>query len=66
MLRLPLLALLGDRNGELRARAVQFWHSALPRSLGGRLRALLANGLDQPGAWVRGLPRQVLNPNPIP
>ena len=51
-LRPPLLALLGDADGELRARAVQFWHSALPRSLGGRLRALLADSLDQPGAWV--------------
>ena len=52
-LRPPLLALLGDADAGLRGRALQFWHSALPRALGPRLRALLADSLEQPGAWVR-------------
>lgn len=52
VLRPPLLAMLGDSDGALRAEALTFWDAALPKAAGLRLQALLQDGLDQPAQLV--------------
>ena len=53
MLRPALVAMLGDSNAGLRAEALGFWDSALPRHVGQRLQALLEDSLTDPGALVQ-------------
>ena len=55
VLRPALLALLGDSDLHLRAEALAFWDSALPKAVGLRLQALLQDSLADPGTLVSPL-----------
>ena len=46
------MAMLGDADAEIQGQVLAFWHSALPRTLSGRLAALLCDNLDIPSSWV--------------
>ena len=52
VLRPALLAMLGDSNAALRAEALGFWDSAMPKHVGQRLQALLQDSLTEPGNLV--------------
>ena len=46
------MAMLGDADAEIQGNVLAFWHSALPRTLSGRLAALLCDNLDMATSWV--------------
>ena len=46
------MAMLGDADAEVQDQVLAFWHSALPRTLSGRLAALLCDNLDVATSWV--------------
>ena len=52
VLRPALLAMLGDPDPQLRAEALGFWNSALPKAVGLRLQTLLQDSLADPGHLV--------------
>lgn len=52
VLRPALLSTLGDADPTLRAQALEFWDSALPKHVGLRLQALLQNSLTDAGLLV--------------
>lgn len=54
-LRPPLLSMLGDADPTLRAQALVFWDSALPKHVGLRLQALLQDSLTDAGSLVEHL-----------
>lgn len=54
-LRAPLLSMLGDADPTLRAQALVFWDSALPKHVGLRLQALLQDSLTHAGSLVQHL-----------
>jgi hypothetical protein len=53
----PLLAMLADADGGVRAAALTYWHTSLPRALPARLRGLLEVASDPtlPEAWQQRL-----------
>ena len=53
VLRPALLSMLGDSDSHIRAQALTFWDSALPRLVGLRLQILLQDSLTEPGLLVR-------------
>jgi len=52
VLRPALLVMLGDPDSQLRAEALSFWDSALPKAVGPRLQALLQDSLAEPAHLV--------------
>ena len=52
VLRPALLVMLGDSDSQLRAEALSFWDSALPKAVGPRLQALLQDNLAEPAHLV--------------
>ena len=50
------MAMLGDADAEIQGQVLAFWHSALPRTLSGRLAALLCDNLDIATSWVWHMP----------
>lgn len=56
VLRPALLAMLGDPDPQLRAEALGFWNSALPKAVGLRLQSLLQDSLAEPGLLVSPVP----------
>ena len=61
MLRPALLAMLGDSNAALRAEALGFWDSALPKHVGQRLQALLQDSLTESATLVYTVSLRVHN-----
>ncbi|KAL3135934.1 hypothetical protein ABBQ32_006979 [Trebouxia sp. C0010 RCD-2024] len=57
-LRAPLLSMLGDADPTLRAQALVFWDSALPKHVGLRLQALLQDSLTHAGSLRERLESQ--------
>lgn len=51
-LRPALLSMLGDADPTIRAQALEFWDSALPKHVGQRLQALLQDSLTEAGLLV--------------
>ena len=51
-LRPALLSMLGDPDPQVRAQALTFWDSALPKRVGLRLQALLQDSLSDAGLLV--------------
>ncbi len=52
VLRPAMLVMLGDPDSQLRAEALSFWDSALPKAVGPRLQALLQDSLAEPAHLV--------------
>ena len=61
-LRPPLLSMLGDADNTIRAQALTFWDSALPKHVGLRLQALLQNSLTDAGSLVCTVNGALLTP----